>query len=342
MVAIAPVPANELARLDALYTYRILDTPADERFDVFTRLCNWIYHTPISGINLIDADRTFFKSLIGFPAYTPRRATSICAHAVGGGEPIMVVEDLAQDPRFADHPLVTKGLRFYAGALLQGSCGYILGTLCIGDTTPRSLDIQQRQMLLELAKGVSSVLDLHRSSLWLLQVASEDTLTGLCNRRLFMDRLHTALQSPAPDSPCVLLYLDLDGFKQVNDKFGHAAGDALLQEVGRRLKATVRPGDIVARLGGDEFAILLHEASTISCAETLSHRVLEAFTRPFAYEAKTLSIRGSIGIAACTLGGTDLAAADLMRYADNALYEAKQAGRGCYRVHRPLAQPVGG
>lgn len=137
MVVSAPIPSDESVRLKALYSHHILDTPPDERFDLFTQLCTWLYNVPAAAINFIDAERTFFKSIIGLPSYEPARETSLCAHAIGGEDMMMVVEDLAQDERFHDHPLVAKGLRFYAGAVLLSSSGQRLGTLCIGDTEPR-------------------------------------------------------------------------------------------------------------------------------------------------------------------------------------------------------------
>ena len=251
----------------------------------------------------------------------------------------MEIENLQADERFWDHPLAKNGLRFYAGALLWSPNGQPLGTLCIGDTCPRRLDDQERQRLLELARGVGAVMELHRSSLLLLRAASEDLVTGLCTRRLFIERLQTALQAARPDSPCVLLCIDLDGFKRVNDTYGHAAGDALLREVGSRLTAAVRSGDVVGRLGGDEFAILLRRSSSTLRAERLSRRVLEAFSAPYIFEGVSIEIRGSIGIAAGTFGETNPDAAGLLRRADSALYEAKKARGGCYRTFRD--QPSG-
>ena len=85
MVTIAPLPANELARLEALHSYCIVGTPADERFDLFTRMCTWVFHVPVAAINLVDADHTFFKSLIGFPTYRPRPCRlDLCARGDGG------------------------------------------------------------------------------------------------------------------------------------------------------------------------------------------------------------------------------------------------------------------
>ena len=318
--------------MEALNSYHILDTLPDERFDLFTRVCTWAYHLPIAAINFVDSDRTFFKSLIGFERYKPRRDTSICAHAVAANEPVMEVQDLTQDERFHDHPLVARGIRFYAGALLRASSGHVLGTLCIGDLRPRKLDPVNRDMLLELAKGVGSVLDLHRSGLEFLRLAREDALTGLCNRRGFTERLHRTIHEGRFGDRCVLLCLDLDGFKNVNDVHGHAAGDYVLREVGQRLAAVARAGDIVARLGGDEFAILLPAAATLHSAERISLRVLEAISRRIEFEGLPMSIGCSIGIALWSYGDKVEDVAGVMRRADSALYDAKKSGRGCYRV----------
>lgn len=336
MVTPAPIPSNEGARLEALYSYNILGTPPDDRFDLFARVSTWLFESPLAAINFIDADHTFFKSLIGFPSYVPDRSTSICAHLVGGEAATMVIEDLSQDGRFHDHPLVAKGMLFYASTVLLSSSGHRLGTLCIGDVRPRQLTAEAVQKLVELGKGVGAVLELHRSTLWLQQAANEDKLTGLCNRRLFTDRLQSGLASAPSGQSRVVLYLDLDGFKPVNDLLGHDAGDAMLREVARRLKRAVRSGDTVARLGGDEFAILMNDTATIENAEALAQRVLAAFKEPFNYEGHAVAIGTSIGIAT---GSQD--ANGLMRSADGAMYRAKRAGRGRYFVDplKPLHLP---
>ncbi len=333
MVALAPIPSNETARLAALHSYELLDTPPDERFDLFTRLGSWLFNAPMSAINLVDSDRTFFKSLIGLPSYEPRRCTSICAHAVGDGDVIMVVEDLTKDVRFKDHPLVLeKGVRFYAGALLRSHSGIALGTLCIADVEPRQLSTEDRQKLIELAEGVGAVLELHRRGLMLLQAATRDTLTGLYTRRAFDEKIQNAVDKAKSGKFCALLCLDLDHFKDVNDRFGHAGGDALLREVSRRLTQTVRPGDIVARLGGDEFVVLMMDATSVASAELLAIRLLAAFASPFDFEGNDLPIHSSIGIALCPSHANNPAA--LLRNADLALYEAKNSGRGHHRMYR--------
>ena len=333
MVAYAPIPSNEAARLAALHSYCILDTPPDERFDLFTRLAIWLFNAPIAAINIVDADRTFFKSLTGMPAYEPERCTSICAHAIGIGDPILVVNDLACDSRFVDHPLfIKRGIRFYAGALLRSTSGDALGTLCIADTIPRLFSDDDRQKLTELANGVGAVLELHRHGIWLLQAASQDALTGLYNRRAFEEALQRTVAQANADRMCALLYFDLDGFKSINDRFGHAGGDAILCEVGRRLLLTTGANNVAARLGGDEFVVLLSEPSCVIEVNLFAKNVLAAFAAPFEVQGEYVPIRSSIGIALCPPHAID--AANLLRCADAALYEAKQNGRSLIRMYQ--------
>jgi diguanylate cyclase (GGDEF)-like protein len=147
--------------------------------------------------------------------------------------------------------------------------------------------------------------------------ASHDHLTGLTNRREFLDQLSNVLRH---DEQCVLLFCDLDGFKSVNDRLGHDAGDELLIEVARRLRACVRLGDVVSRFGGDEFLILLRDQMP-SAATAVCNRIADALSRSILLRDEQVSIRASVGIAIAT-GEVDADA--LIRRADRAMYEAKR------------------
>ena len=161
--------------------------------------------------------------------------------------------------------------------------------------------------------------------------AFHDSLTGLSNRALFYDRVEHALgrrdEAPGP----VVLLLDLDRFKLVNDSLGHHVGDELLVAVAHRLQDAVRSGDTVARLGGDEFAILLEQCAP-SRAERHATRLLDAVAQPLELSAQLVDVTGSIGIAA---GDPGLSAGELLRNADMAMYRAKAAGGGCFRMFEP-------
>ncbi|WP_331288015.1 MULTISPECIES: putative bifunctional diguanylate cyclase/phosphodiesterase [Methylobacteriaceae] len=132
--------------------------------------------------------------------------------------------------------------------------------------------------------------------------------------------------------PCAVLYVDLGRFKPINDTFGHAVGDRLLQEVAGRLRRAVRPPDVVARLGGDEFALMIGLADAQG-PDSTAQRVLDALNRPYAIERLSLRVGASIGIAQFPLAGTD--PDTLLRSADLALYEAKRSGPNRYAFYDP-------
>ena len=164
----------------------------------------------------------------------------------------------------------------------------------------------------------------------LTRQAFHDPLTGLPNRALYIDRLEHALSRRRRMSKgTAVLFVDLDDFKNVNDSLGHQEGDLLISQVGERLAATVRPEDTAARLGGDEFALLLVEVDEAQ-AEAVASRILHAFDRPFQLSERSIRMAGSVGVAH-TWSGL-LTATDMLRAADLAMYEAKGAGKGQYRV----------
>lgn len=156
----------------------------------------------------------------------------------------------------------------------------------------------------------------------LAHLSLHDALTKLPNRTLFVSRLHEALSlSGNRDETFAVLYVDLDGFKSVNDRLGHAAGDALLVEVASRLHGLVRLTDTVARLGGDEFALILRETSP-SGASAAAERIVEAVQEAILIEGETVSVSASVGIALSASRET-ARADELLRHADAAMYQEK-------------------
>lgn len=165
--------------------------------------------------------------------------------------------------------------------------------------------------------------------------ANFDALSGLANRSRFEDRLALELKRAARHcKPLALLYLDLDGFKAVNDTFGHRAGDELLREAGRRLSAAVRETDTVARLGGDEFAIILAELGDPEAVDRLAETLLAEIARPYQLGADTARISVSVGIAFQPRDGNT--AVGLMHAADQAMYAAKARGKNRFMRHAAL------
>jgi diguanylate cyclase (GGDEF)-like protein/PAS domain S-box-containing protein len=165
-------------------------------------------------------------------------------------------------------------------------------------------------------------------------LSEHDALTGLVNRSYLHGHLQRRIISgPSQDNPLVVLSLDLDRFKPINDTLGHGAGDQVLREIANRLRNVVRDGDLVARLGGDEFVIVCSELPTGFNVDQFCARLCEAVARPLSVESHEVCVGISIGVVIAPLEGAQ--ANDVLRYADIALYEAKRAGRNNWQLYAP-------
>jgi len=245
-------PKNEATRINALHSLVILDTDAEERFDRLTRMAKRMFDVPIALVSLVDVNRQWFKSKQGLDARETSRDISFCGHAILG-ESTFIIEDTKKDERFADNPLVTGApfIRFYAGRPIKLNGNLKLGTLCLIDVVPRKLNSSDLQLLSDLAEMVESELSA-------MQSATIDELTQISNRRGFNALANKSLEYCKRNNVSAsLAYIDLNNFKQINDSFGHAAGDQALRDFSRLILENFRESDIAARLGGDEFAALL-------------------------------------------------------------------------------------
>ena len=169
----------------------------------------------------------------------------------------------------------------------------------------------------------------------LAQLANHDLLTGLANRRLFLDHMGRALARARRSGKMgALLYFDLDGFKAINDTHGHACGDWLLEATAKRLRSCVRESDLVSRIGGDEFTLTLENVADAQAVQAVAGKVLDSLSTPFERNGRQLEISASIGIA--FFGGVDGDPEELMRRADRAMYRAKKDGKGSAKIYDPV------
>jgi diguanylate cyclase (GGDEF)-like protein/PAS domain S-box-containing protein len=156
--------------------------------------------------------------------------------------------------------------------------------------------------------------------------AMEDTLTGLLNRRAFGQHMELAMSQCRQDSNMALMIIDLDGLKLVNDTMGHDMGDLMLKQVAERLKLAVREQDVLCRIGGDEFCVVVNSINSVTTAHTIADRILYGLAQPYTLNGKEVTIGASIGIAMYPEDGRN--EQELFKYADDALYRAKQGGKG--------------
>jgi diguanylate cyclase (GGDEF)-like protein len=203
-------------------------------------------------------------------------------------------------------------------------------------TRPNGTVLEIRGAPLREGGFVTTYLDVteQRRNLSLIaHLAHHDTLTDLPNRALLRDRLGQNLARARRGEQFALHYLDLDGFKTINDRHGHETGDRLLIEVAARLRDTAREVDTVARFGGDEFVILQNKVNQAGDAAKMAQRIIRAIRMPFGFGPVQLHIGASMGIALAPADGSD--ADELLRKADAALYRCKSEGGGGFRFHGP-------
>jgi len=217
-----------------------------------------------------------------------------------------------------ENPILTKSgeLRFIAwnNKVLKDQKREIIGILSVG------LDITEKKKADEFIR----------------QMAYHDTLTGLPNRKLFQERLTQEIARAKRKNEIVaLMFLDLDGFKIINDTYGHEIGDQVLCEVAQRLEIVKRESDTASRIGGDEFTILVSGMNTTEDTLKIAQRILDAIREPIKIDGHTLTISASLGISFHPVNGTD--PETLLKRADEAMYAAKNMGKNTFRVYEEVA-----
>jgi diguanylate cyclase (GGDEF)-like protein len=310
-------------RRDALDRYAVLHGAAAVGLDRAARLARFISRSRFAAVNILD-DRLQYPvaAVGGFPLGAEPVQDSMCIRVVEAGTQIYT-PDATADARFQDNPFTTgpEPIRFYSASPLRVDTGAVVGTLCVFDTEPLELDDEQLALLEDVAAQVAQHLELHRSGRDLAHAATHDPLTELPNRTLLSDRLaHAMTRRRRRAGEPALALIDLDGFKRVNDRLGHQAGDEVLVQTAERLRSCARAEDTVARFGGDEFVVLyeqLPDESVDQLVDVLHARLEQAFVWPFSVYDELVHIKASVGVVAAApeeLGYELLGRADALMY----------------------------
>lgn len=294
------------------------DHNRDEAFERITSLLRDILDVDVAAVSLIEGGRQTFRSIQGLELTEICLEDSFCRATWHQGRSV-IIADAAEDGEFQDHPLVTEmNLRSYAGVLLRTSDGGTIGTICAIHGKPRQFSERDLRVMENLAYLASSEFELH-------EFATRDALTGAFARRQFFHEAQRLCQwAQRQDAGACVIMLDVDHFKSVNDRFGHAAGDDVLRLMVATCKASLRDFDIIGRLGGEEFAVVMvgSPREAVLLAERLRSVISDL---SFTFDGETVRITTSFGVAAVLPEEGNLDAA-LLR-ADKALYRAKADGR---------------
>ncbi|UNK48819.1 sensor domain-containing diguanylate cyclase [Lysobacter sp. S4-A87] len=330
-----------------------MDTGPEQAYDDIVRLAATLCDVPAAAISLIDHDRQWFKAQIGLDARQTPREEAICDRLIMEPGRTLVIEDLSAQVSFP-RPKARIGkdpLRFYAGTPLMSPDGHAIGTVCVLDTRPRTLSRAQVEGLEVLARQTQHLLELRRYALEQRRLLSEreafaqrledaradlqrrndllehsathDALTGLLNRAALAQlRDNPEAMRQLQQAPYSLMLLDVDHFKDVNDRHGHLLGDRALRAVADAVAASIRHGDVAVRYGGEEFLILLPDTRLESAAQ-----VAERIRQRLSQAALPFALTVSIGLAAGE--PTRDWSEQVFDRADQALYRAKARGRNC-------------
>jgi diguanylate cyclase (GGDEF)-like protein/PAS domain S-box-containing protein len=250
--------------------------------------------------------------------------TRICLAVMSGGQALLLTPQILFSVLGEEANTFDAHASCWLGVPLYSSPGSIGALLLKVDCAGASYTEKHLELLQFVSTQLVTAIERQRLHARLQHMAQNDELTGLPNRTFLYDRLTVALARVKRSGECLcVIFLDLNKFKQVNDSFGHAVGDLLLQEVASRLKRSMREEDTVARIGGDEFVVLLESAKHADIAERVVEKIRTALSQPMDLEGRNLQVLPSIGIAHYPEHGEGVA--QLLKYADEAMYRDKNS-----------------
>ena len=326
---------TETLQLAEMQVKDLVQTPLEARFNRLARMTRRALGAPVAAISFLNPQGEWFKAVTGWNVSELPASRSL-AVMLAGDDTAVAIADLQADARTASHPLVTGSprFRFCATHPIRDRLGHIIGAVAAYDTEPRKVtadpleaitdaaELAQRELLLSDFGGMQqkllAKLDASRRQALL------DELTRLWNLRGGMLLLEQALGGEGRgDAPVGVCVVDVDDFKRVNDRYGHAMGDVVLRKLATAIVDSLRPGDIACRLGGDEFLLLvpdIGQEQLEAIMERVRRRIQALVIRTRAGSARvTVSIGGTIA-----LPGSSANADDLLQRADEAMYEAKR------------------
>ena len=255
----------------------------------------------------------------------PIDAATLCNEVIRSGKALLLNPEQLHDLPPHLQQMIDQEALDWLGVPLCMSDRVIGALLVRSDNSGARYSAEDKQLLQFVSAQIAAAIERKRSRTLLEHLVDHDPLTDLPNRNFFHERLEQALLAAQRENlRLAVLYLDLDGFKGINDRYGHDLGDLLLREVGQRIRRCIRQSDVVARLGGDEFVVMLDGITHAEHARAIAEQIRALLLEPYLLEGNTVRISASIGIALHPEHGGEKK--PLLRHADNAMYAAKRNG----------------
>jgi diguanylate cyclase (GGDEF)-like protein len=327
----------ELRRLTAVRSLLDVHFGPTPELAAAAELAQGVFSVARAAVHVLDENWLRIASQAGLQIDECESDMAICTRVVQKRD-LVIIQDLREHPELRLMPYVTGGaqLRFYAGVPLELEPGLIVGTFCLLHDQTKALSDDDIAALYRFGEVAAALLRLQQANCvlrisegHLVDAAMRDPLTRFYNRLALEKVVDANLKAQDGRRELLgVLYLDMDGFKAINDTHGHRAGDVTLHTVADRLRQILRSSDVVVRMGGDEFAIFMPDLETRDQLKRVAERLLASFLEPIPVDGKTVQAGASIGGIVVTKGEIDRDV--LLTTVDEAMYEAKAGGRNRY------------
>lgn len=331
MSANEPITAEHLSR-DRAQASDLVQTPSEARFNRLVRIARRALGTRVATISFLGAEGEWFKAVTGWNVGQLVPERSLAASLVQGPDPVAIA-DMADDPRTRNHPLVVSSPRFRFCALqpILSRSGGTTGLVAVYDISPRKVTRDVLEALSDVAELVRRELrvpelgGLQQTLLNALDVTQRETLlddlTRVWNRRGGMQLLEQALEGGRADSTIGACVMDADDFKQVNDRYGYAMGNVVLNKLAATIVDSVRPGDVVCRLGADEFLLLIPEVDPDQLGHIMDR--VKGRAQSLVVRTRVGSVKTTVSIGG-TIAGAGERAEDVVQRASEAMRDGKR------------------
>lgn len=344
--------STETMRISQIHCLEAFYTPIETRFDRLTRLAHCALQVPVAGVALQHHDKLWFKSMHGWNVYEFPQTYCISNFVIKERR-ALIVEDARKDARFRDRELFKKrpNFRFYAGAPLYDTRSEPIGVVAVYDVKPRTLNKHQAQAFRDIVAIIQKELlttELRDAQMELIskldaarRLVSIDPLTRVWARETGLDLIKANIaEATGKRQELAVCMVDVDNFKQINDRFGHAAGDAVLKRIATIMVGSLRGEDVLCRYGGDEFIFSILDIDERDLSALLSRICASVSQRPIKVKRGAVSVSISVGASfvSRSLTADAIQLEEILDTADRALYVAKDNGRNCFHVVKQEAK----